>query len=66
MRMEHKKRAKTGYERRVELNQTKKNAIKAAYDLGYLRIFDNVEENIRKAESIGEVNRIMITCRRAS
>lgn len=66
MRMEHKKRAKTEYERRAELNQTKRDAIKAAYDLGYLWMFDNVEENIRKAESIAEVNRIMTTCRRAS
>lgn len=53
-------------EKEMELRRAKRNAIKAAFELGYMSMFKGVEEEINKAKSIAEVTRIMTTCRRAS
>lgn len=57
---------KTEKEKQAELRKAKKDAIKAAYELGYMRTFKNLEEEINNAKSIIAVDRILITCRRAS
>ncbi len=53
-------------EAKAKLRKAKTDAIKAARELGYIRKFKNVEDDIRKAKTITEVTRVLITCRRAS
>lgn len=57
---------KTEEEKRMELEKAKRDAIKAAFELGYMRLFSGVEEEINKAKTLTEVDRVLITCRRAS
>ncbi len=59
-------RIKTEEEKMVELEKAKRDAIKAAFELGYMRMFNGVEEEINKAKTLTEVDRVLITCRRAS
>lgn len=57
---------KTPKEIESELKRTKKNAITAAYQLKYMKLFDDVEERINNAKTVTEVTRIMASYRRAS
>ena len=59
-------RKKTEKEIIAELERTKRYAITAAYELGYMFLFDGIEEDIRNAKTVTEVSRIMTSCRRAS
>lgn len=59
-------RKKTEKEIIAELERTKRYAITAAYELGYMFRFDGIEEDIRNAKTVAEVSRIMSSCRRAS
>ena len=43
-----------------------KDAIKTAFELGYMSMFKGVEEEINEAKTVTEVTRILATCRRAS
>ena len=53
-------------EKEMELKKAKRDAIKAAFELGYMSMFKGVEKEINEAKSIAEVTRIMTTCRRSS
>lgn len=53
-------------EREAELRKAKRDAIKAAFELGYMRKFKNLEEEINNAKTVTAIDRILITCRRAS
>ena len=53
-------------EKEMELRKAKRDAIKAAFELGYMSMFKGVEKEINEAKSVAEVTRIMTTCRRAS
>lgn len=53
-------------EKEMELKKAKRDAIKAAFELGYMSMFKGVEKEINEAKSIAEITRIMTTCRRAS
>lgn len=57
---------KSENEKEMELRKAKRDAIKAAFELGYMSMFKGVEEKINEAKTIGEVDRVLITCRRAS
>ena len=50
----------------AELARTKKNAIRAAYELGYFRLNPNIGNEINGAKTVISVDRIMRTHRRAS
>lgn len=66
MRKSNKTEAQIQKEKEMELEKAKRDAIKAAFELGYMSIFKEVEKEINEAKSIAEVTRIMTTCRRAS
>ena len=53
-------------EKEAELRKAKKDALTAAIELGYTRMFKDVEKKINEAKTIGEVDRVLTTCRRAS
>lgn len=53
-------------EKEMELRKAKRNAIKAAFELGYMSMFKGVEKEINEAKTVTEVTRILATCRRAS
>ncbi len=57
---------KTEEEKRMELEKAKKDAIKAAFELGYMRMFNGIEKEINNAKTVTAVDRVLITCRRAS
>lgn len=57
---------KSENEKEMELRKTKRDAIKAAFELGYMSMFKGVEERINEAKTIREVDRVLTTCRRAS
>lgn len=57
---------KSEKEKEMELKKAKRDAIKAARELGYLRMFKGIEEEINKAKTVTEVTRVLINCRRAS
>lgn len=59
-------RFKSEAEKEAELRKAKKEALTAAIELGYTRMFKDVEKKINEAKTIGEVDRILTTCRRAS
>lgn len=59
-------RWKSEKEKEMELRKAKRDAIKTAFELGYMSMFKGVEKEINEAKSIVEVTRIMTTCRRAS
>lgn len=59
-------RWKSKEEKEMELKKAKKDAIKAAFELGYMSMFKGVEEEINEAKTVTEVTRILATCRRAS
>lgn len=66
MRKSNKTEAQIQNEKEMELRKAKRDAIKAAFELGYMSMFKGVEEKINEAKSIAEVTRIMTTYRRAS
>jgi len=53
-------------EKEMELKKAKRDAIKAAFELGYMSMFKGVEKEINEAKTLTEVDRVLITCRRAS
>lgn len=53
-------------EKQAELRKAKKDAIKAAYELGYMRTFKGIMEEINNAETVSAITRILANCRRAS
>lgn len=57
---------KSENEKEMELRKAKRDAIKAAFELGYMSMFKGVEEKINEAKTIREVDRVLTTCRRAS
>lgn len=57
---------KSEKEKEMELKKVKRDAIKAARELGYLRMFKGIEEEVNKAKTVTEVTRVLINCRRAS
>lgn len=59
-------RWKSEKEKEMELKKAKKDALKAAFELGYMSMFKGVEEEINEAKTVTEVTRILATCRRAS
>lgn len=59
-------RFKSEAEKEAELKKIKENALTAAIELGYTRMFKDVEKKINEAKTIGEVDRVLTTCRRAS
>ena len=59
-------RFKSKEEKEAELRKAKKDALTAAIELGYTRMFKDVEKKINEAKTIGEVDRVLTTCRRAS
>jgi len=59
-------RFKSEAEKEAELRKAKKDALTAAIELGYTRMFKDVEKKINEAKTIGEVDRVLTTCRRAS
>lgn len=59
-------RWKSKEEKEMELRKAKKDAIKIAFELGYMNMFKGVKEEINEAKTITEVTRILATCRRAS
>ena len=59
-------RFKSEAEKEAELRKVKKDALTAAIELGYTRMFKDVEKKINEAKTIGEVDRVLTTCRRAS
>lgn len=61
-----KNRFKSEAEKEAELKKIKKNALTTAIELGYTRMFKDVEKKINEAKTIGEVYRVLTTCRRAS
>ncbi len=66
MRKLNKTEAQIQKEKEMELKKAKRDAIKAAFELGYMKLFSGVEEEINKAKTVTEVDRVLITCRRAS
>lgn len=48
------------------LKMAKKDAIKAAKELGYVRMFENVEETINNAITINQISNIMCNYRKVS
>ena len=59
-------RWKSKEEKEMELRKAKKDAIKIAFELGYMNMFKGVKEEINEAKTVTEVTRILATCRRAS
>ncbi|HII08637.1 MAG TPA: hypothetical protein HA355_03500 [Methanosphaera sp.] len=59
-------RWKSEKEKEMELKKAKRDALKAAFELGYMDIFKGIREEIDKAKTVTEVTRILATCRRAS
>ncbi len=59
-------RWKSKEEKEMELKKAKRDAIKAAFELGYMSMFKGVEEEINEAKTVTEVTRILATCRRVS
>lgn len=59
-------RWKSKEEKEMELRKAKRDAIKTAFELGYMSMFKGVEEEINEAKTVTEVTRILATCRRAS
>lgn len=59
-------RWKSEKEKEMELRKVKRDAIKAAFELGYMDIFKGIREEINEAKTVTEVTRILATCRRAS
>lgn len=59
-------RWKSEKEKEMELRKAKKDAIKIAFELGYISMFKGVKEEINEAKTVTEVTRILATCRRAS
>lgn len=59
-------RFKSEAEKEAELRKAKKDALTVAIELGYTRLFEDVEKKINEAKTIGEVDRVLTTCRRAS
>lgn len=59
-------RWKSKEEKEMELRKAKKDAIKIAFELGYMNMFKGIREKINEAETVTEVTRILATCRRAS
>ena len=59
-------RFKSKEEKEAELRKAKKDALTSAIELGYTRMFKDVEKKINEAKTIGEVDRVLTTCRRAS
>lgn len=59
-------RFKSEAEKEAELRKAKKDALTAAIELRYTRLFEDVEKKINEAKTIGEVDRVLTTCRRAS
>lgn len=59
-------RWKSKEEKEMELRKAKRDAIKIAFELGYMSMFKGVEEEINEAKTVTEVTRILATCRRAS
>lgn len=59
-------RFKSEAEKEAELRKAKKEALTAAIELGYTRMFKDVEKKINEAKTIGEVDRVLTTCRRVS
>lgn len=59
-------RFKSEAEKEAELRKIKKSALTAAIELGYTRMFKDVEKKINEAKTIGEVDRVLTTCRRVS
>lgn len=53
-------------EKEMELRKAKRNAVKVAFELGYMNMFKEVEKEINEAKTVAEVTRILATCRRAS
>ena len=58
-------RWKSKEEKEMELRKAKRDAIKIAFELGYMSMFKGVEEEINEAKTVTEVTRILATCRRA-
>ena len=59
-------RWKSKEEKEMELRKAKKDAIKIAFELGYMNMFKGVKEEINEAKTVTEVTKILATCRRAS
>ena len=59
-------RWKSKEEKEMELRKAKRDAIKIAFELGYMSMFKGVEEEINEAKTVTEVTRLLATCRRAS
>lgn len=59
-------RWKSKEEKEMELKKAKRDALKAAFELGYMDIFKGIREEINEAKTVAEVTRILATCRRAS
>lgn len=59
-------RWKSKEEKEMELRKAKRDAIKTAFELGYMSMFKGVEEEINEAKTVTEVTRILATYRRAS
>lgn len=57
---------KTEEEKMLELEKAKRDAIKAAFELGYMKMFSGIEKEINNAKTVTAVDRVLITCRRAS
>lgn len=53
-------------EKEMELRKAKRDAIKVAFELGYMDIFKGIREKINEAETVNAVTRILMECRRAS
>ena len=66
MRKSNKTEAQIQKEKEMELEKAKRDAIKAAFELGYMKMFNGIEKEINKAKTLTEVDRVLITCRRAS
>ena len=50
----------------MELRKAKRDALKAAFELGYMDMFKGIREKINEAKTVTAVTRILMECRRAS
>ena len=62
---EEKPRARTDKEIAETLRQCKRDAIKAAKDIGYFDMFPNLKKEIEAAKTTDNVAKLMSTCRHA-
>ena len=59
-------RWKSEKEKEMELRKVKRDALKAAFELGYMDMFKGIREKINEAKTVTAVTRILMECRRAS